>query len=220
MSVDRKIVPVVKQERAQATVALLLEATIDALEAHGESGVRLDDILDTTGVSRSSLYHHFGDRDGLIDAARLVMFTRAVDSDLVDLERAIDRAQSAEAFRASIEQMNTAVQSPKRQPGRLRRAYTLGATKTRPQLAEALASEQRRLTERYTMLIQAAQVRGWVRRDLDASAVAVYLQAVTLGRIVSDIDTRPVDPGSWRDLIWHVLESSILSDDSGSGDGA
>lgn len=216
MSIDKAVVPEVKQERAQATVTLLVNATIEALEAHGESGLRLDDILEATGVSRSSLYHHFGDRDGLVDAARVVMFTRTVESDLVDLQQIMEHATDPSVFRAAIEDIHTAAHSPDRQPARLRRAYTIGATKARPSLAAALAEEQHRLTNGYTELVEAAQSRGWLRNDVDARAVAVLLQATALGRVVSDIDTTPVDPDAWHHLVGMVLRTSLLTDEGHS----
>ncbi len=210
MTNHRDVVPVVKQERAQATVSSLLEATIDSLEAHGESGVRLDDILDTTGVARSSLYHHFGDRDGLIDAARVVIFSRDVDADIRDLDRLLERASTAEEFRDGLHRVTAATQSPARRAKRMQRAYTIGAAQARPELAAALATEQQRLTDRLTTIVLGAQARGWVRNDLDPRAVAVLVQAYTLGRVVSDIDAKTVEQDGWVGLI-AVLADAIMA---------
>ena len=204
----------VKQERAQATVATLLEATIAALEANGESGIRLDDILDATGVSRSSLYHHFGDRDGLIDAARMVLFTRNIEEDLRTLESALEQATTAEEFRQSMHAVIDATQDPRRRDSRLQRAYTIGASKARESLATALADAQRRITEGQTRFIQGAQLRGWVRRDLDAQALAVFIQAFTLGRTISDVDAKPLDPEVWSGFVRYVVDTAILTDET------
>jgi len=213
MTIDRNVVPVVKQERAQVTVAMLLEATIDALGEHGESGVRLDDILDTTGVSRSSLYHHFGDRDGLIDAARVVVFARDVDADIREIDRVLDRATTAREFREGLERVTAATQSPARRAKRMQRAYTIGASQARPELATALATEQERLTDRIATIVLGAQAKGWLRRDLDPRAVAVLVQAYTLGRVVSDIDANPVTPAGWDGLI-NVVSEALMAPDA------
>lgn len=206
------VVPVVKQERAQATVELLLEATIDSLERRGESGVRLDDILDATGVSRSSLYHHFGDRDGLIDAARVVIFARDVDADIRELDRVLERANSAEEFRSGVRQVTATTQSPTRRARRMQRAYTIGASLSRPQLAMALASEQQRLTDRIAAIVLDAQAKGWLRHDVDPRAVAVLVQGYTLGRVLSDIDAEPVDQAGWDGLI-DTLTGALMAPD-------
>ena len=44
-------VPQPIQARAEATVSVVIEATIKAIEAHGEASVRIDDILQETGIS-------------------------------------------------------------------------------------------------------------------------------------------------------------------------
>lgn len=211
MSNDRGVVPVVKQERAQATVSALLEATIDSLESHGESGVRLDDILDSTGVARSSLYHHFGDRDGLIDAARVVIFSRDVDADIRDLHRILERATTAEEFREGLYRVTASTQSPARRAKRMQRAYTIGAAQARPQLAAALSIEQQRLTDRLAAIVVGAQAKGWVRNDIDPRAMAVLVQAYTLGRVVGDIDLTPVDQTQWVGLIAVLTDAIMVS---------
>ncbi len=211
---SRDVVPVVKQARAQSTIDQLIEATIEALEQHGESGLRLDDIFESTGVARSSMYHHFGDREGLIDAARVVMFTRSVDANIRTLEGILNEATTFEEFRQGTRTLSTISQAPGQRTGRLRRAYTIGASDTRPGLAAELATAQRRLTETITGMIERAQDKGWVRQDLDAAAIAVFVQAYPLGRVVSDIDLQQVDPEAWLHLVFHVVESALLTNET------
>jgi len=47
---------------------------------------------------------------------------------------------------------------------------------------------------------------------VDARALGVFIQAYTLGRVLSDIDPRPVDPAAWTALIRHVVHGLILTD--------
>ena len=58
-------VPQPIQARAEVTVNVVIEAAIHAIEAGGEASVRIDDILQETGISKGSLYHHFGDKESL-----------------------------------------------------------------------------------------------------------------------------------------------------------
>ncbi|MGA1247061.1 MAG: TetR/AcrR family transcriptional regulator [Ilumatobacteraceae bacterium] len=48
------------------------------LEKNGAVGFRLEDLIEQTGISKSSLYLHFGDRDGLIAVALESAFVRDV----------------------------------------------------------------------------------------------------------------------------------------------
>jgi hypothetical protein len=68
-----------------------------------------------------------------------------------------------------------------------------------------LGAEQARLTDALTDLITQAQEKGLYRRDFDARACAVLIQAYTLGKIVDDVVEEPVDPQAWNDLIMQVI---------------
>ncbi|MGA1366587.1 MAG: TetR/AcrR family transcriptional regulator, partial [Ilumatobacteraceae bacterium] len=48
------------------------------LEKNGAVGFRLEDLIEQTGISKSSLYLHFGDRDGLIAAALESAFSQII----------------------------------------------------------------------------------------------------------------------------------------------
>ena len=76
-----------KQLRAVSTIDALVEATIKALGEVGEAGFRVEDVLQETGTSKGSLYHHFTNRDGLIEAATLVEFSRQIQEDTLAIER-------------------------------------------------------------------------------------------------------------------------------------
>ena len=210
MPKDRGVVPLPVQERAAPTVTALLTAALTALESGDESTLRIDEILDTTGVSRGSLYHHFGDRDGLVDAARVVQYRRFVDADLRVLEEKLSANGTAKAWAKALRSFVNDTQDPGRAEQRLRRMEIIGAARTRPRLAEALASEQRRLSGRLEAVITAARDRGWIRPDIDPAATAAFLQAFTLGRSVADVDADGVAPDAWLALVNQVLDDVLF----------
>ena len=55
----------------------------------------------------------------------------------------------------------------------------LGAS--RPQFGEAVAAVQESLTDGWEEVVQSAQGRGFVRKELDPRAPAVVIQAFSLG---------------------------------------
>ena len=89
------------QARAEATVSVVIEATIKAIEAHGEASVRIDDILQETGISKGSLYHHFGGREGLIAAARVMQFSRFVAEDAKNIRETLTKTTTLDEFVAA-----------------------------------------------------------------------------------------------------------------------
>jgi len=211
MSKSPAVVPNPKQARAEPTVQALVDATIDMLEERGEAGLRIDELLEVTGVSRGSLYHHFGGREGLIDAAMVVQFGRLVSTDLDRLDSALLAAATPEEMLENLRAVTTEVQQPERAIGRLRRAAIIGTSATRPRLAAALADEQQRLTDRFEELVTELQRRGWVRDDLDPRAIAVFVQAFTIGQMLTEIDNKPVPTDRWLEVVSTVIFDALIT---------
>jgi len=69
------------------------------------------------------------------------------------------------------------------------------------------------MTEVFRSLIERAKERGWVKPSVDPMAMAVFIQAYTLGRVVDDISPDKVDPEKWTELIDDVVVQ-ILFDNS------
>jgi AcrR family transcriptional regulator len=198
-------------------VDALVEATIAILRERGQAGLRIDDLLEKSGVSRGSLYHHFGSRDGLIDAAKLVEFTTMANRDLEALGVLADRAHSRSELQASLLAVAEAAHGIERRFIRLRRTAIIGASATRPRLAEALAEEQQRVTDRFAGYIGVFQDRGLVRQDLDPNVAAVYLQAIVLGRVLDDISARPIDPKAWEAMVANTSVDFLMGPEETSG---
>ncbi|AOY55574.1 TetR/AcrR family transcriptional regulator [Candidatus Rhodoluna planktonica] len=82
MSFRTKHFPQPKQDRAKDTVDLVIKEADKAIKAGGEAAVRIQEISKAAKVSIGSIYHHFGDRDGLIRATYVHNFSTAVREDI------------------------------------------------------------------------------------------------------------------------------------------
>jgi AcrR family transcriptional regulator len=69
-----------QEERTRDMRALLIEATLDCLQAHGFHGASLSVILARAGVSRGAWAHHFSSKQELIAAAAEAMMADAADA--------------------------------------------------------------------------------------------------------------------------------------------
>lgn len=56
------------QTRSEQTRKRVLDATRELLMAHGISELTLKDVQEKSGVSNGSIFHHFGSKDGIIEA--------------------------------------------------------------------------------------------------------------------------------------------------------
>ncbi|MCE2855521.1 MAG: TetR/AcrR family transcriptional regulator [Ilumatobacteraceae bacterium] len=207
---ERGVIPEPAQERAIPTVKAVLDATIQMLEDGGEAAVRLDEVLRVSGISRGSLYHHFGSREGLIEAARLAQFTRSVTEDITVLRRAILESPSKDDLRKRLRLITEAVGSIDRKHQRLFRISILASAYGRPTLERALGEEQKLVTDQISGLVVESQERGWVRRDVDARAVASFIQAYSLGRVLVDIDTDRTSDENWFEVVSIAIEHLLF----------
>lgn len=200
-------VPQPIQARAESTVSTVIEATIRAIEVGGEASVRIDDILNETGISKGSLYHHFGGREGLIAAARVTQFSRFVEEDARQVRESLLQTKNLQEF---IMVTSTLVQigsSAERERARLNRLSVISSSYGRPELREALAVQQHTHTETIAEAVRYGQSKGWIRSDVDARALSVFVQGYNLARVLLDLDTEPVSMADWEHVVRVALGS-------------
>ena len=89
----------------------------------------------------------------------------------------------------------------------MHRIVAFGATDKNPRLREMLKSEQQNITDEYALLLRKAQENGWISQNVDAYASAVFVQAMTIGRIVDDVSEIRSDEEKWTE----VSEKALLA---------
>jgi TetR/AcrR family transcriptional regulator len=67
---------------AQDTKDAVLKAAIDEFAEHSLAGARVDRIAQRAGVNKQALYYHFGDKEGLFEAALVFGYTRFTMRDI------------------------------------------------------------------------------------------------------------------------------------------
>jgi AcrR family transcriptional regulator len=188
----------------------LIEVTVELLDTTAPEDMQVELVLTSSGISRGSLYHHFEDFNHVIEAALVRRFSRRADEDIVFITRAVAESQSSEEFRAAMGQLTRASQADERRGSRFERVRDLGMAGTNERFRTALGAEQARLTAALADLARETQAKGWVRLDVDPTAVAVFLQAYTLGRVTDDVSPEPMDTAAWLELIDIVLQSLLV----------
>jgi AcrR family transcriptional regulator len=199
-----------RTQSSNPTRTALLASAIALLDSTPPDLITIEMILEASEVSRGSLYYHFTDVGDLLEQALIARFTRSVDESVLALQHALDTANSADEFRASLQTLTRATQARARAARRMERITVFAGSASSEDLRTMLGAEQHRLTYAQTNIIRAAQERGWVRPQLDAHAIAVLIQAYSLGRVVDDADPEPVDEASWIAVIDHLTDAVLL----------
>jgi AcrR family transcriptional regulator len=193
--------------RKTPDLAEVIAVATQLLLEHGEGGFRIEDVIEKTGISKSSLYLHFGDRDGLVAAAYAELFT-------IDTNRNISQAIAAFSTVESYEQLDSIigllVEALVQTPGDVRwnRIDVLAAARHRPEFLARITEAQTRMNSALEEVFRVQQALGNVRKDMDPREMAVLIQAVSFGRLFRDIDSRMKkdDLTQWAELTTAVYK--------------
>lgn len=184
----------------------LLEAAVEVIDSKGLGAIRVRDIAAVAGVREPSVYHYFGSRDGLIEAALAARYSRGLMQVVNGLAAAAAKCITREEFIQVIRQVVATIVEPTRAYVRSVRADVLGSAQTRPGVADVVMAAQRESNMGIGDIIKAAQGKGWVRSDIDPLAFAVWYVGMVNGRILLEMDPAQVNPEHWNDI---ALDASL-----------
>ena len=201
-----------RQRAARKTPDLdeVIEVTIELVLKNGDSGFRIEELIERTGISKSSLYLHFGDRDGLVGAAMSTAYLRDVktnvDGTITLFSGIFTRKQMLDAIPILI---NAALNT--RDIARWQRVTVLASAQHRPEMLKRISEAQTMIDTALEELIREKQNQGIVRKDLDAREIGVLIQTAIIGRVFRDIDSKITakDLEKWRAVLQSVYEGFL-----------
>lgn len=199
--------PQPKQSRAKETVSLVIDAARRAMKRAGESAVRVQEISSETGVSIGSIYHHFGDREGLIRAAYVGQFSEAVKADVERLRTWSVKIHSTDDLRAHYDEMLSFLAKHFELMPLAERAAIVGSALGRKDLREAIAEAHTRLTDGLTEVMQNLAKAGVLKPHLVPRAAAQVILGLLHGRVLAELD----NDTSTSDEDWNKAALSAFS---------
>ena len=203
-----------KQNRSAPVMRAVVDAVAERLKEEDETLLRIPEVCAATGVNYGSVYHHFGSREGVIDAAYEMMFAEIVAQDIAMVRGSVQSTGTFEEFVAFIGPLLHNLSSgDARRSSRGIRLRVLAASVTRPRLRRLIGEAQARLTAELTSVVELCQERGWIRRDLPAVHLAVLLQVVIFGRNLDDASRTPMSEAEWEQFMFGLFQQLMLPTD-------
>jgi AcrR family transcriptional regulator len=215
-SASRELLTAAVSARGNETMVRALNVVEEILDESGEAGLRLGEVSRRSGVSIGSIYHHFGSREGLIRAARERQFMQSLVDDGTAIASVLAAAGSASELLVNIESVVQTVQSTSRIRNRMRRVELIGSAASRPDLLHSISAVQTVVMDAAEDLAISCRDRGWLRKGVEPRALALYVQATTLGRVLGDLDQRGTDDAAWVDILMLALRGMFVLDDEES----
>ena len=188
----------------------VIEITIQLVFKHGESGFRIEELIELTGISKSSLYLHFGDRDGLVGAALSAAYVEDITVNVMGAIAIFSGVSTRKQMLDAIPILVNAALNT-RDIARWQRVMVMAAAKPRPEMLKRISEVQTKIDTALEELIQEKQKLGVIRKDLDAREIGVLIQTAIIGRIFRDIDLEITakDLDKWRAVLESVYKSFL-----------
>lgn len=195
---------------AHPTKTRLIETTAELLEKQFPQDIQVDEILEKSGISKGSLYHHFQDLGELLEAAQVSKYAAWVDRSISLIVPVLSSAKTRDDIIEGLRVLTKYTQSEEYQQTRFYRARTLANSETTERFKRALGVEQERLTSALEDLVAEAKNKGLFRTEIDSRVFAIFIQSYTLGKIVDDIVPTPVEQQKWDDFIVNMLIATMV----------
>lgn len=179
----------------------ILDVAVSVLETRGEAALRIAEVAEAANVALGLISYHFGGRDGLIVAAQQRRFAGLVRDDGAAMKRVLDETHTYDEVMASISDLTFALLDSRRDQIRMSRIAAIASTFGRDDAYEITSAIVDQLLNDYAELIAGAQNRGLIRDDLDARAIATFIQSYALGLVIHDLDPSATDDAQLHQVI-------------------
>lgn len=171
----------------RSTKALILDTAIALLERRGAERFTVEEVLIESDTSASSLYHHFGSRQGLLVAVEEERYRRGLRAeDRGNLAGGLAATTTEEFYEYVANQLRRIATDPSIVAVRRERLQVAARALDSPDLARRTASAQARLIDEVAASFADAQARGLINADLDPRAYSAWFHGLTLGRTFTE----------------------------------
>ena len=198
-------------ESLHPTKRALVATVLEFLKSTKPADITSESVLAKSGISKGSLYHHFEDFDDLIETAEVYRYAAYVDQSIHLLTEVFQTASNRDQMVAELKTVTRFTQSPQLMPQRMDRATSISLANSNPRMMKKMNAEQDRLNEAIIDIFREARERGWISKEIDIHAGAIFIQAYTLGIIINDVSGKKIEPEAWNELIDMFLERIIAS---------
>ena len=187
----------------------LIELAIIELDKNGLSGFDLDDLLAKSKISKGSLYHHFGSKNGLITAAEVHLLLATYEQGNRLLRLLVENTKNADEFASHMELMVRTATNDESQESRRRRLRAIALAQNNPTLAEKIRINQIEGSNYLAETMQIAVDKGWLRPDINVRAFSYWQQGMFFGHKLLDISGEDDLKEPWNEIAIIALRAFL-----------
>ena len=198
--------------RGRETIEKLLEVTISELDRVGLAEIDIDSLLRKSKISKGSLYHHFGSKNGLLAAAEAQQFMKYLKREGETFRKLIEDCATKQKFVDLVAAVMKITSLEENLGFRKKRVRAIAMSFNDENLAQVLKNAQIEITEYLAGSFQIAKDRGWVKPDTDLMALSYWIQGVFIGHIMLDITEQTEHEDAWSQIAFQALQPFLAAD--------
>jgi AcrR family transcriptional regulator len=198
-----------KRSNGIETAKKILKVAIKELEDSGPSRFNLDRVIENAEVSRSSLYHHYGSRDGLIIAVELHRLETTLIAGDHEIRQMLTSLSSPQEAWQIIELGIHSSATQQQRIVRAQRFASFAASEHAPALKESLQNLQVRAAEEFSETLRLARDRGFIDPVEPIEGTAHFIQSFLLGRMLVDIINEETTDQQWHEAAMTSLQALL-----------
>jgi AcrR family transcriptional regulator len=191
-----------RAQAAEVTRTRLIDAAIERFAADG-LGASFDAVATDVGVTKGALYHHFGSKEGLVEAVYKEAIRRHAD-------RVVEASADGDGRTRllALADASTRLYTSRTAFYRVLVALHVSAAADRPALADVARRMQRNQREFMIGLVRTGQQDGSIRPGLDAEAVGLTVNAALMGFLTEQLEP-PAQQRRWAAKFRTLLETIL-----------
>jgi AcrR family transcriptional regulator len=190
----------------------LIDLAIIELDKNGPTDFDLDGLLESSKISKGSLYHHFGNKKGFIVAAEMHLLVANYDQGNRLLRLVVESAIDKREFSAALELIVQTATNSQSNELRRRRIRALALAQHNPVLAQEIKKYQIEGSNYLAETMHIAVSKGWLRADLNLRAFSYWQQAMFFGHALLDTSEDDTLHDDWNSVALQSLKSFLTTD--------
>lgn len=171
-----------------------------AIDEGGEGSVNVHRVAKEAGVTVPSLYHFFGNREGLVEEAQVHRFEEGLRLVGISLDEVLAGATTKKQYRDTIRKWLVSVTGANNSNFRRTRTTVIASAVNNPSLAARIAEIQDTHVRRMGTFLSYGTKKGWVDADIDIEAVIFWTITQLNGRMIIELDPKNRYSDSWNAL--------------------